>query len=74
MSEDGWACQAGTTVDPLKINHYRNYLLEPEPYMDVNDGFVKTSKGDIFTLVHQYDRVPVWNGIISKKYFKKLYS
>jgi hypothetical protein len=68
MSEDGWACQAGTTADPLKINNYKNYLLEHEPYFDINDGLVKTSKDDVFALVHQYDRVPMWDKIINEKY------
>jgi hypothetical protein len=67
-SEDGWACQAGTTADPLKISAYRPNLLEPEPYLDVNEGLVKTSKGIPFALVHQYDRVPTWNKIINEKY------
>lgn len=66
MSEEGWACQAGTTVDPLKIDKYQNKLVEPSPYLEKD--LVKTSKGITFTLVHQYDRVPNWNKILIEKY------
>ena len=63
---DGWACQAGTTVDPSKIESFRPHLLEPEPKFE--DGIVKTSLGRSFTIVHQYDRVPVWKEHIKQKY------
>ena len=65
-SEDGWACQLGTTADPSKIQSFRPFLLEEEPKM--NDGKVVTSKGKEFTIVHQYDRVPEWRQIIEEKY------
>jgi hypothetical protein len=65
-SEDAWACQAGTTVDPSKINKYKQYLTEPEPHFDGN--YVYTSKGIKFCIVHQYDRVPSWKHMISEKY------
>ena len=63
---DGWACQAGTTVDPSKIQSFRPKLLEKEPTFE--DGIVKTSLGYPFTIVHQYDRVPEWKDYIMKKY------
>ena len=63
---DGWACQAGTTVDPSKIESFRPHLLEPEPKFE--DGIVKTSLGRPFAIVHQYDRVPVWKEHIKQKY------
>jgi hypothetical protein len=63
---DGWACQAGTTVDPSKIESFRPHLLEPEPKFE--DGIVKTSLGRTFAIVHQYDRVPVWKEHIKQKY------
>ena len=65
-SEDAWACQAGTTVDPSKINKYKKYLTEPEPHFDGN--YVYTSEGIKFCIVHQYDRVPSWKYLISEKY------
>ena len=63
---DGWACQAGTTVDPSKIESFRPHLLEPEPKFE--DGIFKTSLGRPFAIVHQYDRVPEWKKFIGQKY------
>lgn len=65
-SEEGWACQLGTTADPSKIDQFRPFLLEPSPKMV--DGKVVTSLGKEFTIVHQYDRVPEWRAIIEKTY------
>ena len=65
-SEDGWACQLGTTADPSKIEQFRPFLLEPSPIMQ--DGKVVTSTGKEFSIVHQYDRVPEWKNIIEAKY------
>ena len=67
-SEDGWACQLGTTVDPAKIEDFKPKLLEKSPIMEA--GTVKTSTGKPFTIVHQYDRVPAWRHIIEMKYAK----
>ena len=63
---EGWACQAGTTVDPSKIESFRPYLLEKEPTF--KDGKVLTSMDTPFSIVHQYDRVPEWKNYVSKKY------
>ena len=62
----GWACQAGTTVDPSKINSFRPYLVEKEPIF--KDGKVLTSLGHPFSIVHQYDRVPEWKQFVMEKY------
>jgi hypothetical protein len=67
-SEDGWACQLGTTADPSKINSFRPYLLEPSPKLDGDK--VVTSTGMEYTIVHQYDRVPEWKKVIEAKYDK----
>ena len=64
--KDGWACQAGTTVDPSKIERFRPFLTEAEPIFE--DGIVKTSLGEPFCIVHQYDRVPEWKKFVEKKY------
>ena len=63
---DGWACQAGTTADPSKIEAFRPFLTEGEPIFE--NGIVKTSKGQPFCIVHQYDRVPVWAENVRKMY------
>jgi hypothetical protein len=65
-SEDGWACQLGTTVDPAKREAYRLQLLEPPPNLE-GDRIV-TSRGAQYTVVHQYDRVPNWRRVIEEKY------
>jgi hypothetical protein len=64
--KDGWACQAGTTVDPNKIKSFRPYLTEEEPYF--RDGIVYTSTGVPFSIVHQYDRVPEWKEFVRNKF------
>jgi hypothetical protein len=68
QSEDGWACQAGTTVDEKVVKYNKDKLTEPQPYLDGD--VVKTREGKPFTLVHQYDRIPEWKSIITKKYNK----
>jgi hypothetical protein len=65
-SEDGWACQLGTTADPSKLEQFKPFLLEPSPIMV--EGEVATSSGNVFTIVHQYDRVPEWKKVIEEKY------
>lgn len=64
--QDGWACQAGTTVDPSKIDGFRPNLTEAEPKW--KDGVVYTSNDVPFAIVHQYDRVPEWKSHYMKKF------
>lgn len=64
----GWACQAGTVADPAKMAYFRPNLLEAEPVW--RDGKVYTNQGKLFTIVHQYDRVPEWRNIILEEYTK----
>lgn len=68
-SEDGWACQLGTTADPSKIDQFRPNLLEPSPKLEGD--MVVTSTGIEYTIVHQYDRVPEWKKVIEAKYDDK---
>jgi hypothetical protein len=63
---DGWACQAGTTVDPSKIESFRPFLTEKEPIFE--DGVVKTCDGVPFAIVHQYDRVPAWKKFVRESF------
>lgn len=65
-SEDGWACQAGTVADPALLPKVRHHLTCPAPSFDGE--FVRTAAGEVFTLVHQYNRVPEWNLPLLKKY------
>jgi hypothetical protein len=65
-SEDGWACQLGTTADPSKIDSFKPLLTEECPKMEGDK--VVTSEGKEYVIVHQYDRVPEWKTIIEAKY------
>lgn len=65
-SEDGWACQLGTTADPSKIDSFKPNLLEETPKIMQN--MIVTSKEIPYYIVHQYDRVPEWRKIIEEKY------
>lgn len=69
VSEDGWACQLGTTADPSKIDSFKPFLLEPSPKLEGEK--VVTSTGIEYTIVHQYDRVPEWRKVIEAKYDDK---
>lgn len=64
--DSNWACQCGTTLDPEKA-HYRSVLTEPIPV--VKNGLVYNTNGELFHLVHQYDRVPEL-----KRYIEQLYA
>ena len=66
MSEDGWACQAGTTAFPAMIDRFRPHLLEPEPTWDGT--FSCTSTGKRHVILHQYDRVPEWLESVRRRY------
>jgi hypothetical protein len=69
QSEDGWACQLGTTADPSKLEQFKPFLLEPLPKLKGDR--VVTSTGIEYTIVHQYDRVPEWRKVIEEKYDDK---
>ena len=60
-----WACEAGTVVDPTKINDFRPNLMCEEPTFE--NGLVKY-RDIIFPIVHQYDRVPEWKKFVMNKY------
>ena len=66
-SENGWACQLGTTADPSKLEAFKPFLLEETPKW-TDDGIVTTSKDIDYYIVHQYDRVPSLKALIEKKY------
>lgn len=66
MSEDGWACQAGTTMDPEKIDRFKPHLIEPQPTW--NGDKACTSTGVPHAILHQYDRIPEWKDIVERRY------
>ena len=65
--DEGWACQCGTMADPEKIEAFRPHLLSPEPVFD-DQGYAFTSDGQMFCLLHQWDRVPSITGKIETRY------
>ena len=68
-SEDGWACQLGTTADPSKLEDFKPFLMEPLPKLQGD--MVVTSTGIEYTICHQYDRNAEWKKIIEEKYNDK---
>lgn len=65
----GWALQAGTTVDPSKIEQFRPHLLEGEPVWNEHEAVAWTNgSGKKFCILHQYDRVPEWKKAVEAKY------
>ena len=66
MSEDGWACQAGTSYDPAKMATFKPHLLEPQPKWDGEHA--TTSMGTRHYILHQYDRIPDWKPIVEARY------
>ena len=67
IDNDAWACQAGTTADPSKIEQFRDVLLVKEPNITVS-GIVRNHENKPYSIVHQYDRNPLWKTIIDRKY------
>ena len=66
MSEDGWACQSGTSYDPTKMHTFKPHLLEPQPKWDGE--YATTSTGAQHYILHQYDRIPDWKPIVEARY------
>ena len=63
----GWCCQCGVMVDPSKTEMLRPHFLVKEPIL-ADDGYVYTSDGKLYNLVHQYERCERWLEIINKRY------
>lgn len=61
-----WAVELGTVMDPSKIEQFRPNLLFPEPIFE--NGQVKDWTGQVFPIVHQYDRVPELKKFVQVKY------
>jgi len=63
--EEGFVTQLGTVL--VKKEEFKDVLLEPTPIIS-SDYIVSNQKGEIFPLVHQYDRIPQFKQFIYKKY------
>lgn len=67
--EEGLATQLGTVL--IKKEQFGDTLLEPTPI--VTDDFVITNqKGEVFPIVHQYDRNPQLKQKVEEKYKVKI--
>lgn len=66
LSEDGWACHAGTVVDAAMPENLRTKRRERAPAFDGD--YVYTATGLKYCIVHQYDRVPQWVNVLTAKY------
>ena len=65
---DGWCCNVGTVADPRKP-HYESVLVEQGAMVvDEASSTVKNKEGKTFCLLHQYDRNPALNAMVTKKY------
>lgn len=64
---DPWACECGTTMDPNKLPSFLPHLLGDRPKMRP-DGLVYTYSGELYYMVHQWERVPTLVQPISKRY------
>jgi hypothetical protein len=81
-NDSGWAIQLGACEAAVKagngecgqkygassatIDVYRNLYLDDQPLIDGN--CVKSSKGNEYYIVHQYDRIPFLNSAIQNFY------
>lgn len=65
--DTGWAAQCGTTLDPTKSFLWSN-VIGPRP--TVANGKVYNSRGELYCLAHQWDRVPELKIAINEKYNK----
>jgi hypothetical protein len=68
-SDSGWAINCATVACPARSHVFDPYLINDKPYMD-QDNIVRTSDGNIVTIVHQYNRNFEWNERILNKYGK----
>ncbi len=64
---DPWACECGTMMDPSKLPNFLPYLLGERPEIG-SDDLVYTAKGELYYMVHQWERVPELKPIISARY------
>jgi hypothetical protein len=60
-----WAAELGTIMDPSKIEQFRPNLMYHEPIFE--NGLIKDGSV-VYSIVHQYDRVPILKKYIQEKY------
>jgi len=63
--ERGFVTQMGTVY--MKQKEFEGKLLEPTPTVD-DEGWVRNSNGELFSMVHQYDRDMKLKNLIYERY------
>ena len=63
--EEGFVTQLGTVL--VKKDEFKDVLLEPTPIVS-SDYIVSNQNGEVFPLIHQYDRIPEFKNFIYQKY------
>jgi hypothetical protein len=63
---ESWACHAGGLANPEAIKRAETFMKYPMPHFDGT--FVHTASGEIYTLVHQYDRAAEWGPQLESRY------
>lgn len=66
VDQDAWAAQCGTQMDPIKLPIFGSKLIDPIPTF--NGTHFKNQNEDIFSIVHQWDRIPTCKSIVEKIY------
>lgn len=61
-----WCCQAGTQADPKKLAIFGSKLLDSVPIFDGTH--VMTTENRLYSIIHQYDRIPEWKIAMEKLY------
>jgi hypothetical protein len=69
-SEDGFACQVDVLANPAKYDELGPHILEPRPVFGP-DG-MRTAGGKLYSIVHQYDRVPEYHAAYRAMLGRKL--
>jgi hypothetical protein len=67
MSEDGWAAQLGTTMNPSALKSFEGNIVEKLPILE-NEMIVTNKKKKPFVIVHQYNRLPELTLLFKNKF------
>lgn len=65
---NSWAAQLGTMLDPRKLKAYQPYITESLPYYNPDADWVENVQGDVYSIVHQWDRVPEVKAMVERRY------
>jgi hypothetical protein len=63
-----WAAQLGTMMDPGKLQAYKPFITESLPSFNPDADWVENVQGDVYSIVHQWDRVPEVKAMVERRY------